>query len=88
MSTALILFGVKARPAACLADEEDLRAVPSSRRFRPASFPAGFRVIFTNPKLRTLVGLAWLCGVYIVPGRGRRALRRPRSPAVRPRSVC
>ncbi len=67
LSTALIMAGVKRRPAASLAAEEDLENVPPQKRFRAGAFTDGFRVIFTNPKLRVLVGLAWLCGVYIVP---------------------
>lgn len=62
LSTLFILFGVKSRPAA--------RTEPESSepgRFRPASFLAGFKIVFGNPRLRALVGLAWLCGVYIVP---------------------
>lgn len=64
LSTVFILFGVKARPAANLAQDD---AEPDGRRFKPASFLAGFRIVFSSPKLRALVGLAWLCGVYVVP---------------------
>ena len=66
LSTLLILFGVRARPAARIAGEASAPS-ESSHRFRPASFLAGFKIVFGNPRLRALVGLAWLCGVYIVP---------------------
>lgn len=67
ISTALILLGVKRRPAASLAAEEEAENLPPQKRFRAGAIADGFRVIFTSPKLRALVGLAWLCGVYIVP---------------------
>ncbi|HEX2903005.1 MAG TPA: MFS transporter [Jatrophihabitans sp.] len=61
LSSLLILFGVRARPAARTADES------GDEGFRLASFLTGFRIVFGSPRLRALVGLAWLCGVYVVP---------------------
>jgi MFS family permease len=59
-SAALLAYGVRARPAAALPAE----AGDGPRR---SSLTTGFWLIFTNPKLRCLVGLAWLAGLYVVP---------------------
>lgn len=64
LSTLLILLGVKARPAAGLTEDADDEL---GRRSHLQLVRDGFRLIFTNARLRTLVGLAWLCGIYIVP---------------------
>jgi MFS family permease len=57
ISGIMIMMGVRARPAAQGSAAEDSRQ----------SFTTGFRLVFTNPKLRTLVMLSWLAGVYVVP---------------------
>ena len=57
LSAVLIMIGVRARPAAQGEHADGGR--PSAT--------AGIRLVFTNPKLRSLVGLSWLAGVYIVP---------------------
>ncbi|MFL6161640.1 MAG: MFS transporter [Jatrophihabitantaceae bacterium] len=59
LSAGMIVAGVHARPAA-LAPAED-------GEVRTSSLTAGIRLVFTNPKLRLLVGLAWLAGIYVVP---------------------
>jgi Na+/melibiose symporter-like transporter len=57
ISGVMIMLGVRPRPAAQAQTPEE----------PPQSFTAGFRLVFTNAKLRTLVMLSWLAGVYVVP---------------------
>lgn len=59
VSAMLIGFGVRARPAP-VADADS----PSSILHQLA---AGARIIWRDPRLRSLVGLAWLAGFVIVP---------------------
>ena len=59
ISGVMLMIGVRARPAAQAPEEEGER--------RGWSMTAGARVIFTSPKLRALVGLSWLAGIYVVP---------------------
>jgi len=59
LSGLLIAFGLKARPAAARPD-----TVQSSPWARIA---AGFRLVFSNPALRTLLGFGWLVAFYTVP---------------------
>jgi hypothetical protein len=61
VSAGLIMIGVQARPAAQEAHAREGGEVQRS------SLSAGLRLIFTNPKLRTLIGLVWLAGIYIIP---------------------
>lgn len=58
-SAALIGFGVRARPAAS-PDGDGPRSVLQQ-------LGAGARIIWRDPRLRSLVGLAWLAGFVIVP---------------------
>jgi MFS family permease len=57
LSAGLIMIGVQARPA----------ARPADGKRHKSSLSIGLRLVFTNPKLRTLVGFSWLAGIYIVP---------------------
>jgi MFS family permease len=59
VSAAMIQLWVRHRPAAQPSDGD--------RSDAGWSFLAGLKLIFGNPRLRTLVGLAWLAGVYVVP---------------------
>lgn len=59
LSSVLIWVGLHARPASAEHGERIVRA--------GASFRAGMRLIFSAPRLRTLLGLAWLAGLYVVP---------------------
>ena len=59
ISGVMLMIGVRARPAAQAPEEEGER--------RGWSLTAGARLIFTSPKLRALVGLSWLAGLYVVP---------------------
>lgn len=58
ISGVLLMVGVRPRPAA----QEQV----AGERWQ-SSFTTGFKLVFTNPKLRTLVMLSWLAGVYVVP---------------------
>ncbi|MEO6701436.1 MAG: MFS transporter, partial [Jatrophihabitantaceae bacterium] len=61
LSAGLIMIGVQARPAsASLEHDESLRQTGSALR-------AGLRLVFRDARLRTLLGLAWLAGLYVVP---------------------
>ncbi|MDQ2836304.1 MAG: MFS transporter [Actinomycetota bacterium] len=62
VSALVIWIGVKARPAA-------VREEPSEKvgGFGGSSLATGIRLIFGDPRLRTLLGLAWLAGLYVVP---------------------
>lgn len=57
LSAGMIMWGVRKRPAA------QVDASPEHK----SSFTTGMRLIFTNPRLRVLLGLAWLAGIYVVP---------------------
>ena len=59
LSAGMIMIGVQARPAA-----QEAQAAGGVER---SSLSTGLRLVFTSPKLRTLVGLVWLAGIYIVP---------------------
>lgn len=59
ISGVLIMIGVRARPAARVATEADTPGQPS--------FIVATKLIFGSPKLRTLVCMAWLAGLYVVP---------------------
>jgi predicted MFS family arabinose efflux permease len=65
LSASMVRLGVKSRPAAT-AEQEVAEDPVAGRRYR-FSFLSGLHLVFTNAKLRALVGLAWLAGVYIVP---------------------
>jgi MFS family permease len=58
ISGLMLMAGVRARPAARAPEEGDGHGW---------SLTAGARLIFTSPKLRALVGLSWLAGLYVVP---------------------
>ncbi len=57
LSGILITIGVKARPAAHSPDADGSHP----------SWTTGIRLVFTNRKLRVLVGMAWLAGLLVVP---------------------
>jgi len=59
LSGLLIAFGIKARPAAARPDT--VQSSPWAR------IGAGFRLVFSNPALRTLLGFGWLVAFYTVP---------------------
>lgn len=61
-STVMIWLGVKSRPA-----PEPSEGGQRPTGFGASSFKAGVRLIFGNPTLRTLLGLSWLAGLYVVP---------------------
>lgn len=60
LSAIMIMAGVKARPAAHAVHAE-------GEEQHRSSMTTGIRLVFTHPKLRILVGLVWLAGLYIVP---------------------
>jgi predicted MFS family arabinose efflux permease len=62
LSGGLIWLAVQQRPAAQTTDPQ-VEKVATGR----AALAAGLRLIFRDPRLRTLLGLAWLAGVYVVP---------------------
>lgn len=63
LSAVLIMVAIKPRPAAV--------AVPTAHDGTGPAFlsgvSSGLRLIFHDPRLRTLLGLAWLAGLYVVP---------------------
>ena len=59
LSGLLIAFGIRARPAA--ARPETVRSSPLARTRQ------GFRLVFGDPALRTLLLLGWLVAFYTVP---------------------
>lgn len=61
VSAVLIMFAVKARPAAATAEHDSAEAGVLGGLF------SGLRLIFTDPRLRILLGLSWLAGLYVVP---------------------
>jgi MFS family permease len=60
-SAVLVRAGVQARPAATAA------AAPGTRLSLGSQIRDGARLIWTDPRLRALVGLGWLAGFSIVP---------------------
>ncbi len=63
LSALLIMVAVKARPAAA-------GEMPAEGRFSPSflsGLSSGLRLIFGDPRLRVLLGLSWLAGLYVVP---------------------
>ncbi|HJQ01391.1 MAG TPA: MFS transporter [Jatrophihabitans sp.] len=62
LSGVLIWIGVQARPAAQTKDPQDEVVTRSS-----SALSAGLRLVFHDPRLRTLLGLSWLAGLYVVP---------------------
>ncbi len=65
LSALLIRIGVQARPVPVGEPSADESA--SAGRFGGGALKAGLRLIFGDPRLRTLLGLAWLAGLYVVP---------------------
>ena len=59
LSGLLIAFGLRARPAA--ARRDTVQSSPWGR------VREGFRLVFSNPALRTLLGFGWLVAFYTVP---------------------
>ncbi len=62
LSAVLIMVAIKPRPAAASPATED-----SIGPTMLSGVSSGLRLIFHDPRLRTLVGLAWLAGLYVVP---------------------
>lgn len=62
LSGVLIMLAVKARPAAA-------PEAPESNGLGGmlSGLTSGLRLIFTTPTLRTLLGLSWLAGLFVVP---------------------
>jgi predicted MFS family arabinose efflux permease len=61
-SAVLVRTGVRARPAAAAAT-----ATPGTKLSLGSQVRDGARLIWTDPRLRALVGLGWLAGFTIVP---------------------
>ena len=67
LSALIVLFGVRARPAP---DREGGAGDTADAPKRPGllvMFRDGAKLVFTDAKLRTLVLLAWLAGLYGIP---------------------
>lgn len=64
LSAALLLIGVQARPAPSSAGESETHPAAAGMM---ASFTGGVRLLWNNRKLRTLLAMAWLAGLYVVP---------------------
>jgi MFS family permease len=62
LSAVLIWFAVQARPAAQTTDPHDEVLAQSG-----SALLAGLRLVFRDPRLRTLLGLSWLAGLFVVP---------------------
>ncbi|HST49442.1 MFS transporter [Jatrophihabitans sp.] len=60
LSAVLIMLAVKARPAAASGTHE------STGLGMLSGVTSGLRLIFTTPKLRILLGLSWLAGLFVV----------------------
>ncbi len=58
-SAVLVALGVRSRPAA--------RVGERSRGAGLSDVRSGARLVFDDPRLRALIFLAWLCGLYIAP---------------------
>lgn len=65
LSAALLLIGVQARPAPSAASH-DGEPHPATAGM-VASFTSGVRLLWNNRRLRTLLAMAWLAGLYVVP---------------------
>jgi predicted MFS family arabinose efflux permease len=63
VSAVLIMAGVKARPAAVT----DPAAQHGAGQGLLSGLFSGLRLIFGDRRLRTLLGLSWLAGLYVVP---------------------
>jgi MFS family permease len=63
LSAALIMVAIKARPAAVSSPTAEDSIGPTFL----SGVSSGLRLIFHNPRLRILVGLSWLAGLYVVP---------------------
>jgi MFS family permease len=61
LSALLISVGVRSRPAPILA------AMAEKGLGYGASILSSARFVFSDPRLRTLLGLSWLAGLYIIP---------------------
>ena len=68
LSAVLIRVAVKARPAA-VADPAtaDHAAQQGTGLGFLSGLSSGLRLIFGDPRLRTLLGLSWLAGLYVLP---------------------
>lgn len=62
LSAILIRVALQARPAAQTSHPHDDVLAQGGSALR-----GGLRLVFRDPRLRTLLGLAWLAGLYIVP---------------------
>jgi len=65
LSALLIMAGVHARPAPYSVATEGHEHPPNTGML--SSFTGGVRLIWRNRKLRTLLAMAWLAGLYVVP---------------------
>ncbi|HEX8094191.1 MFS transporter, partial [Jatrophihabitans sp.] len=63
VSAVLIMVGVKARPAAMTDPAGEHSAGPGLL----SGLNSVLALIFGDPKLRTLIGLSWLAGLFVVP---------------------
>jgi predicted MFS family arabinose efflux permease len=63
VSAVLIRWAVKARPAATA----EYAAQHSAEPGMLSGLVSGLRLIFGDSRLRTLIGLSWLAGLYVVP---------------------
>ena len=63
VSAVLIRLAVKARPAAVAQPAAHQKTGPGLL----TGLSSGLRLIFGDPGLRTLIGLSWLAGLYVVP---------------------
>lgn len=63
LSAVLIMFAIKARPAAVAGPADEDGVGPNFL----SGVSSGLRLIFGTPQLRILVGMAWLAGLYVVP---------------------
>jgi predicted MFS family arabinose efflux permease len=64
VSAVLIMIAVKARPAAVT---DDPAAADSGGPGVLGGLFSGLRLIFTDSRLRILLGLSWLAGLFVVP---------------------
>jgi hypothetical protein len=63
LSAVLIMVAIKPRPAAAATSAAQDSIGPTFL----SGVSSGLRLIFHNPRLRILVGLSWLAGLYVVP---------------------
>ncbi|MDQ1722711.1 MAG: hypothetical protein QOI26_2445 [Pseudonocardiales bacterium] len=66
VSAALIMLAVKRRPAA-VAELSTQDSRDSTGPGLLSGLSSGLRLIFNDSRLRTLIGLSWLAGLYVVP---------------------